>query len=50
MVCMSFHVSASYNNVFQICDGKVKAAQHGVHELLKIAGATLTPNASLSYL
>ena len=43
MACMLFHVSASYNNVVQICDGKVKAAQHGVHELLKNSGCDLDP-------
>ena len=40
---MLFNVSASYNNVVQICDGKVKATQHGVHDLLKNSGCNLDP-------
>ena len=43
MVCMLFHVSASYNNVVQICDVKVKAAQYGIHDLLKNSGCDLDP-------
>ena len=41
MVCMLFHVSASYNNVVQIYDVKDKAAQHSVHDLLKNSGCDL---------
>ena len=43
MVCMFFDISASYNNVVQICDGKVKTAQHGVPDLLKNSGCDIYP-------
>ena len=40
---MMFHISAGYNNVVQICDGKVKFAKHGVHDLLKNSRCDLDP-------
>ena len=43
MVCMLFPVSTSYNNVVQVYNGKIKAAQHGAHDLLKNSGCDLDP-------
>ena len=43
MVCMLFHVSVCYNNVVHICHGKIKANQHGVHNLLKNSRCDFDP-------
>ena len=40
---MLFHVTATYNNVVHICDGKVKAAQYGVHDLQKNSRCDFDP-------